>query len=133
MIHTQSASPLDAVQVERRGLVTDVWLRQNIEQVDVELPEGGSQLLWEADEVAGTLPGAVTAESVAERFDALWAELEDAALTDAERIAEARDAAATNGDAIAELAEMVAEGEVTMEDLAQAIMELAEIVGGGDE
>lgn len=132
MTRTQSATPLATVQVARRGNVSDVWLRRDIEEVDVELPEGGSQHMWEAEEVSLTLPGTPTPEEIEDDFDALWLRAEEEALTDAERLADVRETAATNGDAIAELAEMVAEGEVTMEDLAQAIVELAEIIGGGE-
>lgn len=132
MHRTESATPLDAVMVASRGPVTDVWLRRNIEEVERELPEGGSQLMWVADEVTGTVAGAITAEDAADDFDALWERLEYESLTDDERVADVRDTSMTNSDAIAELAEMVADGEVTMEDLSQAIMELAEIVGGGE-
>lgn len=132
MVHTQSATPLDAVQVERRGLIKDVWLRTDIEEIEVEIEEGLSQTMWEAFEVYGTVPASVTAEEIADDFDEWWTRFEDEAMTDAEKLADARDMAQVNGDAIEELAELVAEGEVTMEDLAQAIVELAEIVGGGE-
>ena len=132
MVHTKSATPLDAVKLERRGLINDVWLRRDIEEIEEEIEDGLSQTMWEAIEVYGTVPASVTAEEVADDFDEWWTRFEDEAMTDAERIADARDMAMTNGDAIEELAEMVAEGEVTMEDLAQAIVELAEIVGGGE-
>jgi hypothetical protein len=132
MKRTQSATPLDAVQVERRGLIKDVWLRTDIEEIEVEIEEGLSQTMWEAFEVYGTVPASVTAEEIEDDFDAWWARFEDEAMTDAEKLADARDMAQVNGDAIEELAELVAEGEVTMEDLAQAIVELAEIVGGGE-
>ena len=114
------------------GKASDVWLRKNIAETDIELPEGGSQHVWEATVTHGTLPGTPTEAEIEADFDELWQRFEDETLTDAERISDARDTARTNGDAIAELAEMVAEGEVTMEDLSQAIMELAEIVGGGE-
>ncbi len=132
MKRTQSATPLDAVQVERRGLIKDVWLRTDIEEIEVEIEEGLSQTMWEAFEVYGTVPASVTAEEIEDDFDDWWARFEDEAMTDAEKLADARDMAQVNGDAIEELAELVAEGEVTMEDLAQAIVELAEIVGGGE-
>jgi hypothetical protein len=132
MVRTKSATPLDAVQVERRGLVNDVWLRTDIEQIEEEIGEGLSQTMWEAFEVYGTVPASVTAEEIEDDFDDWWARFEDEAMTDAEKLADARDMAQVNGDAIEELAELVAEGEVTMEDLAQAIVELAEIVGGGE-
>ena len=90
-------------------------------------PESGP-----ADEAFGILPGYPTVEGVEDQFDELWARFEDESLTDSERIDDARDTASTNSDAIAELADMVAEGEVTMEDLSQAIVELAEIIGGGE-
>ena len=132
MQRTQSAGPLEAVQLARQGAVTHVWLRRNVERVTVTGEDGTEQEAWEADEQHGALPGTPTAAEVAARLDELWEEFAEAELTDADRLAAAREAAATNGDAIAELAEMVAEGEVTMEDLAQAIVELAEIVGGGE-
>lgn len=131
MKHTQASTPLDAVQVEHRGPLTDVWLRKNIRDDVVDDVYGSDITYWEADEVYGIVMGHATVEGVTPMFDELWDRFEEDAMTDAERIADARDTASTNSDAIAELAEMVADGEVTMEDLSQAIMELAEIVGGG--
>lgn len=43
------------------------------------------------------------------------------------------EAVQVNGDAIAELAELAASNEVTIEDLSLAVIELAEIIGGGEQ
>ena len=43
------------------------------------------------------------------------------------------EAVQVNGDAIAELAELAAANEVTIEDLSLAVIELAEIIGGGEQ
>ena len=133
MKRTQSATPLDAVQVERRGPINDVWLRRDIEEVEVEIGDGLSQTMWEAFEVYGTVPASVTADEIEGDFGGWWAKFEDDAMTDAEKLAETREIANDNAGAIVELAGMAADAEVTLDDLAGAILELAAIVAGGDE
>ena len=129
---TESATPLEAVQVASRGPVTDVWLRRNIEEVARELPDGGSQLVYVADEVTGTVAGVITAEDAASRFARLWESLEQDALTDRELI----DAQATElGGAILELSEMTADNTASIDgntesidDNSGAILELSEMI-----
>ncbi len=122
----RSPRPLEPVLMVVNGNDMEVWLRRNIRQ---ETDEDGNEV-WVADAVHGILPASTTGAYVSENFDALWDEWDDTPLT--VRIADVRDATETHDGAIVELAEMVAEGEVTMEDLAQAIVELAEIIGGGE-
>jgi hypothetical protein len=125
MHKTASATPLEAAMVARRGPVTDVWLRRNIEEVDVELPEGGSQLMWVADEVTGTVAGAITAEDAASRLNRLWDELEQAALTDRELIGYHADEL---GGTILEVTEMISDNTGSIDDNTGAILELSEMV-----
>lgn len=125
MHRTASATPLDAVMVASRGPVTDVWLRRNIEQVDVELPEGGSQLLWVADEVMGTLPGRVTEQAVAARFALTWDALEEGAMTDRELIGHRADEL---DGALLEVTEMLSDTTGDIDDATGAILELSEMV-----
>lgn len=82
MIHTQSSTPLSAVQVEHRGPLTDVWLRRNIRNDVADDIYGSDITYWEADEVYGTISGYVTAEDVTAQFDELWARFETAAIDD---------------------------------------------------
>lgn len=72
MQHTMSATPLDAVLVEQQGDHAEAWLRRNVAHDWHDLPEGGSQEFWEADETHGTLPAGTTAEEVAADFDRIW-------------------------------------------------------------
>lgn len=84
MQQTLSATPLEAVHVEQRGDIADVWLRRNIVHDCHDLPDGGSQEFWGADEVYGTLPAGTTKEQVEADFDKLWLRFDNAGLTDRE-------------------------------------------------
>lgn len=88
MQHTQSATELSAVLVEPLGPGANVWLRQNITTVEIDLGDGLSQMMWEADEVGGFVGSPITAEEVEEDFDGWWDTFERAAMTVPERIAE---------------------------------------------
>lgn len=88
MRHTQSATELDAVLIEPEGPGVRAWLRRDIAEVEVELDDGGTQTMWEADEVEGTFDRPVTAEEVEEDFDAIWDAFEREAMTMPERIDE---------------------------------------------
>ena len=93
MQHTQSATELSTVLVEPLGAGANVWLRQNITTVEIDLGDGLSQTMWEADEVSGTVGWVPTAEEIEEDFDAWWDTFERAQMTDSERIQEAYDLA----------------------------------------
>ena len=72
VIHTHSATPLEAVTLERgRAGTTHVWLRKNIIQTTV-LFKGEAQDAWEADEVYFHTGAPVTTGYVQENFEALW-------------------------------------------------------------
>lgn len=93
MQHTQSATELTAVLVEPLGAGASVWLRKNIETIDVDLGDGLSQTMWEADEVSGTIDWVPTAQEIEEDFDTWWETFERAQMTDSEKIQEAYDLA----------------------------------------
>lgn len=88
MQHTQSATELSTVLVEPLGAGANVWLRQNITTVEIDLGDGLSQTMWEADEVSGTVDWVPTAQEIEEDFDSWWDTFERAAMTVPERIAE---------------------------------------------
>ena len=88
MQHTQSATELTAVLVEPLGAGASVWLRKHIETVDVDLGDGLSQQMWEADEVSGTIDWLPTAQEIEEDFDTWWETFERAHMTAMERIEE---------------------------------------------
>lgn len=95
MQQTLSATPLEAVLVEQRGDIADVWLRRNIVHDWHDLPDGGSQEFWSADEAHGTMPSGTTAEQVAASFDVLWEVFEREGMSAQEReAAQVRDAIA---------------------------------------
>lgn len=126
--HDVSATPLDAVTVEPRGeTVSDVWLRRNIRETNIEIGDGLSQTMWEADVVSGTLPGLPSVSYVQDRFAQLWASFEEADMTDRELIELRSD---TLGDGLAEVAGISAESADMVEALSQAVEELASIIGG---
>lgn len=93
MYRTQSATELTSVQIEPIGPGANVWLRKNIETVEVDLGDGLSQTMWEADEVSGFVDRVPTVEGIEEDFDAWWDTFERAQMTDSERIQEAYDLA----------------------------------------
>ena len=126
--HDVSATPLDAVTVEPRGeMISDVWLRRNIRETNIEIEVGLSQTMWEADVVSGTLPGLPPVSYVQDRFAQLWASFEEADMTDRELI-ELR--SNMLGDGLAEVAGISAESADMVEVLSQAVEELASIIGG---
>ena len=131
-VASRELRPIEVIRVAG-SMASDVWLRKGIEHTTIIGEQGEEEEVWVASDVIhGIVDGLKTPQELEDQFDELWARFEDESLTDAERIADARDTAYTNSDAIAELGDMVAEGEVTMEDLSQAIIELAEIIGGGE-
>ena len=72
VIHTHSATPLEAVTLEPgRAGTTHVWLRKNITKSTEEF-EGQPCDVWTADEVYIHMDPAPTIEEVDARFDELW-------------------------------------------------------------
>lgn len=74
--------------MEPLGAGANVWLRQNITTVEIDLGDGLSQTMWEADEVSGTVGWMPTAEEIEEDFESWWDTFERASMTVPERIAE---------------------------------------------
>ena len=93
MHHTQSATELTAVLVEPLGAGASVWLRKNITTTEIDLGDGLSQTMWEADEVSGTLSWLPTTQEVEDDFDEMWEAFEQAGKTDRELIMDALEAA----------------------------------------
>ena len=88
MHRTQSATELAAVQIEPIGPGAYVWLRQNIDTVEVDLGDGLSQTMWEADEVCGLVGSIPTVQEIEEDFDNWWFVFEHAQMSVPERIDE---------------------------------------------
>ncbi|MBR1828773.1 MAG: hypothetical protein IJ781_04595 [Atopobiaceae bacterium] len=88
MHRNQSATELTRVLVEPIGHGANVWLRQNITTVEIDLGDGLSQTMWEADEVTGFVGSAITVEEIEDDFDGWWDTFERADMTPDERIAE---------------------------------------------
>ncbi len=111
MHHTQSATELTSVQIEPVGPGANVWLRQNIQTVEIDLCDGLSQTMWEADEVSGTLSWIPTVAEVEEDFDEMWEAFEQAGKTDRELVMEAM-AAAERAQAQADFTAILTDTEV---------------------
>lgn len=110
---TANSAGLTPVQIVPNGSGgADVWLRINIEQTTDH--EGNPQ--WTADETHGVVSPVPTAEEIEADFDAWWERLESGNRTEREIIA---DLSARLSDAL----QIVADHD-------DAIIELAEIVGG---
>lgn len=74
VIHTQSATPLEAVTLEPgRAGTTHVWLRKNVIKTTQQF-EGEAQDVWEADEVYFHSENPVSLEAVQLSFEQLCAE-----------------------------------------------------------
>ena len=126
--HDVSATPLDAVTVEpRAGMISDVWLRRNVRRTEMELEDGLSQTMWEAEVVHGVLGGRPSVAYVADRFAQLWVQFEEADLTDRELMELRSDVL---GDGLAEVAGIAADSADMVEILSQAVEELASMIGG---
>ena len=108
---TRSATELEAVLIEPIGAGANVWLRKNIVTVEVELEDGLSQTMWEADEVSGTLSWIPTVAEVEEDFDEMWEAFEQAGKTDRELVMEAM-AAAERAQAQADFTAILTDTEV---------------------
>lgn len=72
IIHTRSATPLEAVMIEpsRHGRA-HVWLRRNITET-TEAFDGQEVPVWEADEVHILMDHTPTVAEVQAEFAALW-------------------------------------------------------------
>ena len=88
MHRTNSATPLEkiAIEIDPSGMLSHIWLRQNIEKV-TKNDNGLSSISYEADEVYLTIPGVCSVESIAPKFDELWSQAEESESTLNERIA----------------------------------------------
>lgn len=81
LVTTNSATPLDPVSVvvDPSGMVTHVWLRENISQKELTTQrdansemEVAPMVTYTADELYFVLPGNLSVEQVTESFDDLW-------------------------------------------------------------
>lgn len=81
---TISADEILPIEIINRKSQSEIWLRQNIEFVETEDPEGNPYSYWTADEVSGTLKQNVSYEDVEENFDEYWELLSFQKLTDRE-------------------------------------------------
>lgn len=133
MEKTQSATPLSTVLIEPNGVGgTNIWLRKNIVEREVQNDDDGTQVAWEADEIFGTVEGNVSKHEVELRFDELWRRFEDDGKPISDVISDVRNELAVHEDAIVELDMLVNASPTTMEDLVEAVMELAELIGGDE-
>lgn len=133
MEKTQSATPLSTVLIEPNGVGgTNIWLRKNIVEREVQNDDDGTQVAWEADEIFGTVEGNVSKHEVELRFDELWRRFEDDGKPISDVISDVRNELAVHEDAIVELDMLVNASPTTMEDLVEAVMELAELIGGAE-
>ena len=88
MYHTASATELTPVLVEPNGSGgADVWLRTNIETKE-ESTDDGTQTIWEADEIHGTVDWVPTAQEIEGDLDQWLETFERASMTVPERIEE---------------------------------------------
>ena len=86
MHQTCSATPLAPILVEPNGFGgADVWMRDNILEVAEEV-EGGIQVFYVADEVHALVAEPPTIDEIEDNFDEWWERIEEASLTDAEKL-----------------------------------------------
>lgn len=120
---TISATPLEAVLIEARagGVVSDVWLRKNIEKVEKDIADVGSESetaieFYRADEIHFVQVGVPTVDEVTSSFDELWEAHANDGLTDSERIDE--------------LESQLKATNAALDDTNAALLEIGDIVGG---
>lgn len=121
MEHTQSATELTPVVVEPNGYGSaDVWLNRNITTIEIELEDGLSQTMWEAEQIHYIAPNVPDVADILANFDEVWNdhvgasdvslnELADALADLSEIVSDGADMTQINSDAIAELSELVSE------------------------
>ena len=113
MWHSGNSTGVDPVQIEPNGHGgADVWLHMNIE----EGTDGDGNPKWEYDETHGVVAPAPTVAEVEADFAAWWDRLEDGNKTDHDRVVE--------------LTAQLAKANERAETHEQAIVELAELIGG---
>ena len=116
-MRTEASTELTPVDYHLRpDGVAEVRLHRNIVHDTSEGDSGDGVALnrWTADEVE--LTTTLSQAEVAERFDDLWTQAERDGMTDRELIVG--------------LTQRVGEGELTMDELADALIELAGMIGG---
>lgn len=121
MQQTTSATPLDAVKVEQRpDGQADVWLRKNIQQVEVEPEDGGDPYTqYTADEVH--LVKTMTQEEAEASFDDLWDEAVAAETPQDERIAALEVIAKTFTASAPQLAQIRAAAALSVQSMATTL------------
>ena len=121
MQKTVSATPLEAVKIEQRpDGQADVWLRKNIQQVEVEPEDGGETYVqYIADEVH--LVMAVTQEEAEAAFDELWDEAVAAETPQDERIATLESTVKTFAASAPQLAQIRAAARISVQSAAATL------------
>lgn len=128
MEHTQSATELMPVAIEPNGSGgADIWLNRNITTVEVPLDDGGTQTMWQAEQVHYVSSDIPTAQEIEANFDEVWNEHVGTPSMSVDELA----------DALAELSELDSDNTVMLAETMDALAELSELVselmGGGDE
>lgn len=101
VVESMSATEPARVQVEQRGAVCDVWLRDNVVQDVAEAASGEDVAtcdVWRYNEVHYVADGSPTAEEVEAGFDELWAAHEHDGETDAQRVERLAETAQAQAD-----------------------------------
>ena len=124
-MQTTSDSQLGRIELADNVSFCEVRLRRNIRK---EIEDDAE--VWRADEVIGKLPLGTTTAYVDANFDELWMRFEDEGKPESEVIVGMKETLSTHEDAIVELDMLVNASPTTMEDLVEAVMELAELIGG---
>lgn len=127
MEHTQSATELMPVVVEPNGSGgADVWLNRNITTVEVDLEDGQTQTMWEAEQIHYIAPNVPDAADILANFDEVWGEHVGAPGVSVDELA----------DALAELSEISSDNATSIADIGDAMAELSSIVSdlvGGEQ
>ena len=126
-MQTTSDTQLGRIELADNGSFCEVRLRRNIRKEVEEEAE-----VWRADEVIGKLPIGTTTAYVDANFDELWMRFEDEGKPESEVVVGMKETLSTHEDAIVELDMLVNASPTTMEDLVEAVMELAELIGDGE-
>ena len=82
MQKTVSATEILPIEILIKKGKSEVWLRRNIDWVEVDDGELGNYEYYTAEEVHGNLPYTVTYDEIEENFDEFWDQFDYSGLSD---------------------------------------------------
>lgn len=111
--------------------IANVWLRNNIEEVEdiheSEEEESEPSYHWEADEIFFTT-NELSASDIESKFDELWEYYSSSDVPIDKRVFSVEQDSRDINNAVAELSEIISEDNINISDLTDAIADLSQLI-----